>query len=302
MAVSLKLGAGHPSRLGTRGRVWDPAGCPHDGAVQGQNSGSLEKLSRDGRLENSSSSRAEWERLTCSKLSVSPRRGRGRLAYPRMQSRRAGKHRRSGGAGCFMEIGCYKGEKLSIRVPRCQPRLQRDIRLHPIPPRARDTNFHTPMAPKRQRAPTSPIERANRQTDKEFIANYLQPSVTSSTLHPSSPAQLPPKPWTTEWSHPKTGTKYTISLVQSGKLSEEELKACFDLIKETSYDDYQNSKDKWQPRKKMEEMRSPDLRYVLVKDGSSGSIRAFTSLMPTYEEGQPVVYCYEIHLKPELQG
>ncbi|KAL0468170.1 acyl-CoA N-acyltransferase [Neurospora intermedia] len=158
------------------------------------------------------------------------------------------------------------------------------------------------MAPKRQRAPTSPIERANCQTDKEFIANYLQPSVTSSKLHPSSPAQLPPEPWTTEWSHPKTDTKYTISLVQSGKLSEEELKACFDLIKETSYDDYQNSKDKWQPRKKMEEMRSPDLRYVLVKDGSSGSIRAFTSFMPTYEEGQPVVYCYEIHLKPELQG
>lgn len=110
MAVSLKLGAGHPSRLGTRGRVRDPAGCPHDGAVQGQNSGSLEKLSRDGRLENSSSSRDEWERLTCSKLSVSPRRGRGRLAYPRMQSRRAGKHRRSSGAGWFMEIGCYEGE------------------------------------------------------------------------------------------------------------------------------------------------------------------------------------------------
>lgn len=52
-------------------------------------------------------------------------------------------------------------------------------------------------------------------------------------------------------------------------------------------------------------MKSPGLRYVLVQDNKSengGSIRAFTSLMPTYEEGQPVVYCYEIHLKPELQG
>ncbi|KAK3496469.1 hypothetical protein B0T13DRAFT_400300 [Neurospora crassa] len=292
MAVSLKLGAGHPSCLGTRGRVRNPAGRPHDGAVQGQNSGSLEKLSRDGRLENSSSLRDEWERLTCSKLSVSPRRSRGRLAYPRMQSRRAGKHRTSG-AEWFMEMGCYEGEH-SGSTPATSTSTRHQTSSNPT--------THTPMAPKRQRAPTSPIERANRQTDKEFVANYLQPSVTSSTLHPSSPAQLPPKPWTTEWSHPKTGTKYTISLVQSGKLSEEELKACFDLIKETSYDDYQNSKDKWQPRKKMEEMRSPDLRYVLVKDGSSGSIHAFTSLMPTYEEGQPVVYCYEIHLKPELQG
>lgn len=160
------------------------------------------------------------------------------------------------------------------------------------------------MAPKRERVPTSPVERANRKTDKEFISDYLQPSISSTLLHSpsSSPTQPPlPKPWTTEWTHPKTSTKYSISLVQSGKLSSEELKACFDLVKETSYDDYQNSKDRWQPRKKMEEMKSPDLRYVLVKE-DSGSIRAFTSSMPTYEEGQPVVYCYEIHLKPELQG
>lgn len=47
-------------------------------------------------------------------------------------------------------------------------------------------------------------------------------------------------------------------------------------------------------------MRSPELRYVLVKD-PTGSVRAFTSLMPCYEEGQPVVYCYEVHLKPDLQ-
>lgn len=161
------------------------------------------------------------------------------------------------------------------------------------------------MTPKRQRAPTSPIERANRKTDEEFVSDYLHPSITSTLVRPSSPAQPPlpvPKPWTTEWTHPKTGTEYSISLVQSGKLSSEELKACFNLIKETSYDDYQNSKDRWQPRKKMEEMKLPDLRYVLVKDKSDDSIRAFTSLMPTYEEGQPVVYCYEIHLKAELQG
>ncbi|KAK3391492.1 acyl-CoA N-acyltransferase [Sordaria brevicollis] len=167
------------------------------------------------------------------------------------------------------------------------------------------------MAPKRQRAPTSPIERANRKTDEQFISDYLQPFISSKLLHSppsSSPTQQPPppvpKPWTTEWTHPKTSHKYSISLVSSGKLSPEELKACFDLVKETSYDDYQNSKSKWQPRKKMEEMKSPELRYILVKDTSteSGSIRAFTSLMPTYEEGQPVVYCYEIHLKPELQG
>lgn len=38
----------------------------------------------------------------------------------------------------------------------------------------------------------------------------------------------------------------------------------------------------------------------MVKD-NAGSICGFTSLMPTYEEGQPVVYCYEIHIRPELK-
>lgn len=63
----------------------------------------------------------------------------------------------------------------------------------------------------------------------------------------------------------------------------------------------------WKPAQKRAEMRSPELRYILVRrrnrDGEgAGEIRGFTSLMPTYEEGQPVVYCYEIHLKPDLQG
>lgn len=48
-------------------------------------------------------------------------------------------------------------------------------------------------------------------------------------------------------------------------------------------------------------MREPDLRYILIKD-SSGKVCGYTSLMPTIEEGEAVLYCYEIHLKPELRG
>lgn len=78
------------------------------------------------------------------------------------------------------------------------------------------------------------------------------------------------------------------------------MEACFALIEETSRSDYENSTKKWRPRDKKKEMKSEDLRYILVKD-SQGAVRGFTSLMPTHEEGQPVVYCYEIHLGPELQ-
>lgn len=63
----------------------------------------------------------------------------------------------------------------------------------------------------------------------------------------------------------------------------------------------------------MKEMRSPDLRYILVKEAAAaaaadvdgddgGKICGFTSLMPTFEEGEAVVYCYEIHLLEELRG
>ncbi len=89
--------------------------------------------------------------------------------------------------------------------------------------------------------------------------------------------------------------------MQAGNLPDDELNACFSLVEETSRADYENSTTKWHPRKKLKELQMPELRYVLVKDPTQ-AIRGFTSLMPTYEEGQPVVYCYEVHLKPDLQG
>jgi len=47
-------------------------------------------------------------------------------------------------------------------------------------------------------------------------------------------------------------------------------------------------------------MKLLDLKYLLVKH--NGAIEGFASFMPTYEDGYPVVYCYEIHLAPSLQG
>ncbi|KAJ9137629.1 Acyl-CoA N-acyltransferase [Coniochaeta hoffmannii] len=145
------------------------------------------------------------------------------------------------------------------------------------------------MGPKRRRASANFLEAVNAKTDEIFIKDYL-----TST----APGALP---WITTWSHPGTGERYSLDLRAAGNLDEEDLKACFDLIAETSKDDYEASSGGWHPRKKMVEMKSPDLRYILVKS-DEGSLVGFTSLMPTWEEGQPVVYCYEIHLKPHLQG
>ncbi|KAL2268218.1 hypothetical protein VTJ83DRAFT_3064 [Remersonia thermophila] len=135
--------------------------------------------------------------------------------------------------------------------------------------------------------PPCAIELANRKPDEQFIADYLLPQDTR---------------WTTSWTHPLTNAEHTISLVGQPRLSEADLAACFRLIEETSRKDYEASSAKWRPRKKLDEMRSPDLRYILVKEKETGAVRGFTSLMPTYEEGEPVIYCYEIHLHSELQG
>ncbi|KAK5992811.1 N-alpha-acetyltransferase 40 [Cladobotryum mycophilum] len=129
----------------------------------------------------------------------------------------------------------------------------------------------------------SPIEMANKASSEDFIHDYLKP-----------------EPDWTEWTHPSTQSHYTLSLLQSGHLSAEELKSCFEVIESTSGNDYRGSSLGWHPAMKGKEMRSPDLRYILVKD-ESNIIKGFTSLMPTFENHEQVVYCYEIHLLPELQ-
>jgi hypothetical protein len=102
------------------------------------------------------------------------------------------------------------------------------------------------------------------------------------------------------WIHPKTGLEYKIEIQTATSLPSEDFEACFKLIEFTSSDDYKKSKDGWKPRSKRKEMKLLDLRYILVK--YEGQVQGFVSLMPTYEDEYPVVYCYEIHLSLALQG
>ncbi|KAI1341184.1 acyl-CoA N-acyltransferase [Xylariaceae sp. FL0016] len=138
---------------------------------------------------------------------------------------------------------------------------------------------------KRKRVETNMIDQANQRTDEDFIKEHLRPSEPS---------------WTS-WTHPKTKENYTFSLVNSAKIPERDLLSCYHLIEETSRADYEASTTGWHKEKKIKEMGSTGLRYILVKD-VVGKLKGFTSLMPTFEEGEPVVYCYEIHLQPELRG
>ncbi|TFB07294.1 hypothetical protein CCMA1212_000797 [Trichoderma ghanense] len=136
----------------------------------------------------------------------------------------------------------------------------------------------------RQSQKIHPIAIANDKTDDEFIRDYLKPSPE----------------WAT-WLRPLTQKPYSLEFLSSHELSKDDFKACFDIIELTSGADYKSSSVGWHPAMKKKEMKSPDLRYILVKD-DTGTVKGFTSLMPTFENHEPVLYCYEVHLTPDLQG
>lgn len=104
-------------------------------------------------------------------------------------------------------------------------------------------------------------------------------------------------------------TTYNLSLESSSTISDEDLTACFNLLRSTSSADYEASSKGWSPAKKWKEMRLPDLRYIILKrkehdKGQDGfpEVGGFLSFMLTYEDGYEVIYCYEIHLSPQMRG
>jgi N-alpha-acetyltransferase 40 len=98
----------------------------------------------------------------------------------------------------------------------------------------------------------------------------------------------------------------SIARVDARGLTSGQLNACLDLVEETSAEDYHASETGWSRTKKRREMKLPDLRYILLSDPSDTpkdpKIVGFVSFMVTYEDGYEVIYIYEIHLSPPLQG
>lgn len=110
-----------------------------------------------------------------------------------------------------------------------------------------------------------------------------------------------------------TTLNYNLTIESSSTITKADFQSCYDLIKATSYDDYQASSIGWSRRRKMNEMKAPDLRYLLLKkaavveadsaeNNASENLIGFLSFMLTYEDGYEVIYCYEIHLQSEFRG
>lgn len=154
----------------------------------------------------------------------------------------------------------------------------------------------------------------------EFVHDYIHPEMLRITV-PSTKqlrqreeeekGQEQPRedPTTADSSTADDTITYTIDVHCPATISQEDFEACFALIEETSAADYRSSSIGWSPRKKKEEMRLPPMWYLLLrpprqdnKETKSGAIAGFLSFMVTYEDNRQVLYCYEIHLLPALQG
>jgi N-alpha-acetyltransferase 40 len=103
-----------------------------------------------------------------------------------------------------------------------------------------------------------------------------------------------------------TSSEVTVAHADARSLTPIQLKACLDLVEQTSADDYRTSESGWSRTKKRKEMKLPDLRYLMlsvptVSDDNSG-LAGFISFMITYEDGNEVIYIYEIHLCAAWRG
>ena len=104
-------------------------------------------------------------------------------------------------------------------------------------------------------------------------------------------------------------SEHVFSWTDGANIAKEHLESCLDLIEHTSANDYQDSGVGWSRAKKKKEMILPDLKYFLLLKSSQSSagrgkeaVLGFISFMITYEDGHEVIYIYEIHFLPVLQG
>lgn len=105
-----------------------------------------------------------------------------------------------------------------------------------------------------------------------------------------------------------------FELVESASfLRNDDFEACFQLVEQTSSNDYKGSSIGWKPKQKKEEMRDEDMIYLLVREAGASEdgekpkkILGFLSFMFTKDdpphEDRDVVYMYEIHLADGLRG
>ena len=102
-----------------------------------------------------------------------------------------------------------------------------------------------------------------------------------------------------------------LTLYSSADIPDRELQSCYELIRSSLKAEYRASSWGWSGKKKLKEMKEDHMRYLTVHqqlpastdhNPASPRLLGFLSFMLTVEDDIEVVYCYEVHLVPELRG
>jgi ribosomal protein S18 acetylase RimI-like enzyme len=162
------------------------------------------------------------------------------------------------------------------------------------------------------------VERTNALPIEEFVSQYVSPLNTKTQQDDQD--QKPEKT--------SLAAETQIDVYSAATISPTDLDACLDLVEFTSGEDYAASSGGWSRPKKRKEMKLPDMKYLILRDGAGHAsdasqhedpaeadkpsapagpgnktdVLGFLSFMVTYEDGKDVVYCYEIHLSPRARG
>lgn len=164
------------------------------------------------------------------------------------------------------------------------------------------------------------MERTNALSLEDFLARYIDPTHLQ--------LRAPPATSSTD-GYIQDEPQYQVRIHTADTIPEPDFESCFALIEQTSVADYSASSVGWSPSKKRKEMRLPDMRYMVLRStrdhdtpvkGTAKTqeqeeeadeegpkqrtppVAGFLSFMTTYEDGKEVLYCYEVHVNPSLQG
>ncbi|KAK0255111.1 hypothetical protein B0A54_11284 [Friedmanniomyces endolithicus] len=145
------------------------------------------------------------------------------------------------------------------------------------------------------------VERTNALRIEAFRERYLPKD--QLIYRPQSPGESHEQD--TPSNRATSATDIHMAFRSAQDLMPEELSQCFALVEQTSRPDYEASSWGWHPKRKLREMRDPEMRYLLVNGGSStgDQVEGFLSFMITHDSHPPVpvLYIYEIHLVESLR-
>ncbi|XP_054710819.1 N-alpha-acetyltransferase 40-like [Uloborus diversus] len=105
------------------------------------------------------------------------------------------------------------------------------------------------------------------------------------------------QPWTIFKDH---GLDLKIECARSKEIESSTFNEIFNLLKNNMQVLYEKSDWGWDETQKMEELQDENARFLLAKD-CDGKLVGFSHFRFDIEEHQPILYCYELQIYPEIQ-